>query len=514
MDKSWIDLANRHSSIYYDGIDKFLTFAYNNRDLGSRIYCPCKKCENRYMYVRLVVRQHLQDYGFWKKYRKWQKHGEVADFVDMVDGYQNESSYMEDDMVRLVQEALGVPIIDAHDEHNGENSTEPSLGPNEPTKAFLKLLEVANLPLYPGSKKHTALSFIVWLLQAKVLHGWSDNSLKTLLEILEEAMPEGVQLPKSYYEAQKIVEDLGFTYMTIDVCPNSCMFFRGDDISLNECSVCNASRWKEGSGGMSNDGVEHVKPKAAKQARYFPLKPRLQRLFMCSKTAKLMRWHAEERTDDGVFRHPADSLAWKDFDEKNTFFSGDIRNVRLGLASNGLNPFRSINIVHSTWPVILVPYNLPPLMCMKQPFIFLSVLIDGPKAPGDKIDVYLQPLIEELKELFEDGVATFDSFSNEMFQMRAGLLWTINDFPAYDNLSGWSTKGEYACPPCNSETGYQRLYFGKKGSYMCIRRWLEDDYEYRSDPMAFDGSTEYRLEPRSLSGVELLAQLESDGVLT
>lgn len=51
MDKSWVDLANRHSNIYYDGIDKFLTFAYNKRNLGSRIYCLCKKCENRYIYM-------------------------------------------------------------------------------------------------------------------------------------------------------------------------------------------------------------------------------------------------------------------------------------------------------------------------------------------------------------------------------------------------------------------------------------------------------------------------------
>ncbi|CAN1219360.1 hypothetical protein LINPERPRIM_LOCUS1586 [Linum perenne] len=344
----------------------------------------------------------------------------------------NDSDYMEDDMVRLVHEALGGPGIDAADHTNEENQSEPPLGPNESTKRFFKLLESANLPLYPGSKKHTKLSFIVRLLQAKVLHGWSDNSLKTLLEILEEAMPEGTQLPKSYYEAHKIVEDLGFTYTTIDACPNSCMLFRGEDIGLNDCSVCNASRWKEGSDCVSGISNEHVKRKPAKQARYFPLKPRLQRLFMCSKTSKLMRWHAEERTNDGVFRHPADSLAWKDFDSKNATFSSDIRNVRLGLASDGFNPFRSMNIVHSTWPVILVPYNLPPLMCMKQPFIFLSVLIDGPKAPGDKIDVFLQPLIEELKELFVDG---------------------------------WSTKGEYACPSCNSETSYRRLHFAKKGSY-------------------------------------------------
>lgn len=70
-----------------------------------------------------------------------------------------------------------------------------------------------------------------------------------------------------------------------------------------------------------------------------------------------MRWHAEERIDDGVFRHPADSLAWKDFDKRHSSFSGDIRNVKLGLASDGFNPFRSMNIAHSTWLIILVPYK-------------------------------------------------------------------------------------------------------------------------------------------------------------
>ncbi|CAN0918590.1 hypothetical protein LINGRAHAP2_LOCUS30957 [Linum grandiflorum] len=365
IDKSWIDIPNRHSRVYYDGIDTFLTFAYNNQDAGSRIFCPCKKCENRYMYVRLVVQQHIQANGFWKKYKIWEKHGEVIVDVGTVDeDDHNESLYGGCD----------------------ENTTESSSGPNEPTKAFLKLLECANLPLYPGSKKHTLLSFIVRLLQAKVIHGWSDNSLKNLLEILEEVMPQGALLPKSYYEAQKIVDDLGFTYTTIDACPNSCMLFRGGDVNLDECSVYNSSRCKEGSGVVSSiQNVENVKRRPANQARYFPLQQRLQRLFMCSNTAKLMRWHAEERVVDGVLRHPADSLAWKEFDQRNSSFAEEIRNVRLGLASDGFNPFRSMNIVHSTWPVILVPYNLPPSMCMQQPFIFLSVLLMVQRLLGIKL---------------------------------------------------------------------------------------------------------------------------------
>ncbi|KAL6191696.1 hypothetical protein ACLB2K_038086 [Fragaria x ananassa] len=166
---------------------------------------------------------------------------------------------------------------------------------------------------------------------------------------------------------------------------------------------------------------------------------------MSSKTATLMRWYAEKRTYDGVFRHLANSLAWKDFDSKHSSFSVNIRNVRLGLASNGFNPFRTMTIPHSTWPIILVPYNLPPTLLMKQPYIYLSVLIDGPHGPDDKIDVYLQPLIEELKELWEEGVLTFDTSNNQMFQLYAGLLWTINDFPTYANLSGWSTKEKNMC---------------------------------------------------------------------
>ena len=36
--------------------------------------------------------------------------------------------------------------------------------------------------------------------------------------------------------------------------------------------------------------------------------------------------------------------------------------------------------------------------------------------------------------------------SKKSFQIYAALLWTINDFPAYDDISGWSTKCALACP--------------------------------------------------------------------
>ncbi|KAM3200465.1 hypothetical protein P3L10_032827 [Capsicum annuum] len=81
----------------------------------------------------------------------------------------------------------------------------------------------------------------------------------------------------------------------------------------------------------------------------------------------------------------------------------------------------------------------------------MTFLIPRPKCPGNDIDVYLQPMIEELNELC-NGVETCDAHSQSNFIMCVALMWTINDFLAYGNLSGWSTKGKLACPCCYKDT--------------------------------------------------------------
>ena len=65
---------------------------------------------------------------------------------------------------------------------------------------------------------------------------------------------------------------------------------------------------------------------------------------------------------------------------------------------------------------------------------------------GNDIDVYLSPLIEDLRLLWDEGVEVFYAYEMVNFNLRALLLWTINDFPAYGNLSDYSIKGHHACP--------------------------------------------------------------------
>ncbi|CAK9158322.1 unnamed protein product [Ilex paraguariensis] len=220
-----------------------------------------------------------------------------------------------------------------------------------------------------------------------------------------------------------------------------------------------------------------------------------------------MRWHIEKHVDDGLPRHPADTEAWKEFDKMHESFAQDPHNVRLGLASDGFNPFSNMSTTYCIWPVFRVPYNLPPWKCMKDLFFIMSMLIPRPKSAGNDIDVYLQPLIEELKELWEDGVQTYDAFTGANFLLHAAVIWTINDFPTYGNLSGWSTKGFLACPTCNKETSSMWLKNGKKICYMGHRRFLPIDHVWRHKKNSFDGKKELREAPISLSGDDVLEPL-------
>jgi len=78
---------------------------------------------------------------------------------------------------------------------------------------------------------------------------------------------------------------------------------------------------------------------------------------------------------------------------------------------------------------------------MKRKYMMLSMMIFALKQPGNDIDVYLSLLIEDLKLMWEQGVEVFDEFANETFKLHAMLFCTINDFPAYGNLSDYSVKG-------------------------------------------------------------------------
>ena len=135
-------------------------------------------------------------------------------------------------------------------------------------------------------------------------------------------------------------------------------------------------------------------------------------------------------------------------------------------------------------------------------------MISGPRQPGNDIDVYLQPLVDDLKTLWEDGVEVYDAYKQESFTLRVVLLWTINDFLAYGNLSGCAVKGYYACPICGEETNSCRLKHSKKNVYMGHRRFLPLNHPFRRQKKAFDDQQELRPPPKPLSGEQIFQKVE------
>ncbi|KAL0386407.1 UNVERIFIED_CONTAM: hypothetical protein Slati_4441800 [Sesamum latifolium] len=70
--------------------------------------------------------------------------------------------------------------------------------------------------------------------------------------------------------------------------------------------------------------------------------------------------------------------------------------------------------------------------------------------------------------------------------MRATLMWTVNDLPAYGMDSGWSTAGVIRCPVCMEDTCAFYLQNGRKTCYFdCHKQFFPGSL------MALDGPKLY-----------------------
>ncbi|CAM8937750.1 unnamed protein product [Rhodiola kirilowii] len=138
---------------------------------------------------------------------------------------------------------------------------------------------------------------------------------------------------------------------------------------------------------------------------------------------------------------------------------------------------------------------------------------NGSKGTPSKVLWYLPP-IPRFQRLF----ASLEDSDNMRWhaekrvidmKMRAMLMCTINDFPAYGNLSGYSIKGYKACPICGEETHARHLKNCRKMVYMGHRRFLSRHHPYRRKKAAFNGETEHGIEPRPASGDEILQKIQN-----
>jgi hypothetical protein len=109
----------------------------------------------------------------------------------------------------------------------------------------------------------------------------SEAGYDKIIEWARSILPEGNRLKKNFYAVKSMMKPLGLGYQKIDMCPNFCMLYYLENAEMIECMTCRHSCYKPRT-GRGKTLVAH------KKLRYFPITPRLQRLFMSPRTAEHM----------------------------------------------------------------------------------------------------------------------------------------------------------------------------------------------------------------------------------
>ncbi len=130
----------------------------------------------------------------------------------------------------------------------------------------------------------------------------------------------------------------------------------------------------------------------------------------------------------------------------------------------------------------------------------------------NNIDIYLQPLMDELMKLWNLGILTLDYGKLEGsrgFVLHALILWTINDFLKYGLLFGCVHQGYVACLVCGPKPTSRHSQSLRKVVYMGHCRWLRRHHPYHLAHfnIAFDGSPKNRGPPPLRSCNEVLARV-------
>jgi hypothetical protein len=236
-------------------------------------------------------------------YQIWNEHGEIDENkptqISMHSVQENRHETMEETTIPEIVEVIGHEsvnetmqetlvaddVVDALDQMIRDR--EPDFLDEKNLMKLEQMRKDAKTPLYPGCSV-SKLEADLMLLEMKSKKGLSSKGFDDLLSLLQKMLPNPNGLPENTYHAKKMIRPLGLEVQKIHACPNDCILYRGKYEDLDVCPMCSASRYKCPDSAMSMKGDRNKRP-PTKVMWYFPIIPRLKRLFANPKTAKLMR---------------------------------------------------------------------------------------------------------------------------------------------------------------------------------------------------------------------------------
>ena len=88
-----------------------------------------------------------------------------------------------------------------------------------------------------------------------------------------------------------------------------------------------------------------------------------------------MDYHARNTIQDDVIQMPVDGSAFRDMEENWSHFKEEPHNIRISLATNGVNPFAEMRSIYTLCPIFVINNNIPPWLSIKRENIMLSMII-------------------------------------------------------------------------------------------------------------------------------------------
>uniref|UniRef100_A0A803N889 Transposase-associated domain-containing protein n=1 Tax=Chenopodium quinoa TaxID=63459 RepID=A0A803N889_CHEQI len=174
------------SDEYEQGVDEYVKRAFAIKSQGNQICCSCQICHYHFLPCEGVVRDHLICNGFVPRLDKLSKLGFNT---------QREETILDNDEWSIPNDSRDDVVRLFHDAHDAFRQ-----GPNDEAKFFLRLVEEWQEELYPGSKNHSKLSFMIRLLILKCDHNLTNAAFGDILELIRESTKGYLACSEFHYE--------------------------------------------------------------------------------------------------------------------------------------------------------------------------------------------------------------------------------------------------------------------------------------------------------------------------
>ncbi|CAH1264067.1 Hypp2840 [Branchiostoma lanceolatum] len=164
-----------------------------------------------------------------------------------------------------------------------------------------------------------------------------------------------------------------------------------------------------------------------------------------------------------------DGKVWQEFQHVNgTPFLAEPNNLAFMANCDWYQPFKHSE--YSVGVLYLVVLNLPREERFKEENMIVVGLIPGPKEPKLNINTFLEPLVEELQDLWKGVLLTDNSRLGEQLY-RAALICLSSDIPAARKCGGF--------------VGHGAL----RGCSKCLRTFTRTRFRTKADYSGFDRTT-------------------------